>query len=141
MELVPDPDRRLSLTRARDPLGMQRLHLSMTVSDSDFMHYRLTLAELGRQLLGAGLGMIRLDRKQRDEWLEVLDWGNHHMGTTRMSDDPRSGVVDPNLKVHGISNLFVAGSSTFPTYGSSNPTLNLVALTLRLADHLQGRFR
>jgi len=141
MELVPDPHRRLSLTHTRDPLGMPRLHLSMTVSDSDFMHYRLTLAELGRQLLGAGLGMIRLDRKRRDEWLEVLDWGNHHMGTTRMSDEPHSGVVDPNLKVHGISNLFVTGSSTFPTYGSSNPTLNLVALTLRLADHLRGHFR
>ena len=141
MELAPDRDRRLTLTNARDPLGMPRLHLTMTVSDADFMHYRLTLAELGRQLLGARLGMIRLDRKTREEWLEVLDWGNHHMGTTRMSSDPRSGVVDANLKVHGVSNLFVAGSSTFPTYGSSNPTLNLVALVLRLADHLRGKFR
>jgi choline dehydrogenase-like flavoprotein len=140
MELVPDPHRRLSLSNALDPLGMQRLHLTMTVADSDFANYRLTLAELGRQLLGARLGMIRLDRKERDEWLEVLDWGNHHMGTTRMSNDARSGVVDANLRVHGVSNLFVAGSSTFPTYGSSNPTLNLVALSLRLADHLRGLF-
>ncbi len=66
-----------------------------------------------------------------------MDWGNHHLGTTRMSADPKSGVVDADSKVHGVANLYVAGSSVFPTYGSSNPTLNLVALTLRLADHLK----
>jgi choline dehydrogenase-like flavoprotein len=66
-----------------------------------------------------------------------MDWGNHHLGTTRMSTDPRQGVVDAASKVHGVANLYVAGSSVFPTYGSSNPTLNLVALTLRLADRLK----
>ena len=85
--------------------------------------------------------MIRLDRKTRAEWLDVIDWGNHHMGTTRMSDDPRKGVVDRNSMVHGVRNLYVAGSSIFPTYSASNPTLNLVALTLRLADHLTAMFR
>jgi choline dehydrogenase-like flavoprotein len=141
MELAPDPDRRLTLTAARDQLGMQRLRLQMRISDSDFSHYRLTLAELGRQLLAARIGMIRLDRKTRSQWLDVIDWGNHHMGTTRMSASSNSGVVDANLVVHGVPNLMVAGSSTFPTYGSSNPTLNLVALTLRLADYLKGQFR
>lgn len=137
-ELSPDPERRLVLSNARDSLGMQRLRLQMRISDSDFDHYRLTMAELGRQLLSAGTGMIRLDRKSRSEWLQVIDWGNHHMGTTRMSIDPRQGVVDANLAVHDVPNLFVAGSSTFPTYGASNPTLNLLALVLRLADHLKG---
>ena len=66
-----------------------------------------------------------------------MDWGNHHLGTTRMSDDPKTGVVDADSQVHGVGNLFIAGSSVFPTYGSSNPTLNLIALTLRLADHLK----
>jgi choline dehydrogenase-like flavoprotein len=69
-----------------------------------------------------------------------MDWGNHHMGTTRMSADPKTGVVDPNSQVFGVSNLYVAGSSVFPTYGASNPTMNLVALTLRLANHLKGLF-
>jgi choline dehydrogenase-like flavoprotein len=59
------------------------------------------------------------------------------MGTTRMSDDPRRGVVDRDCRVHGLANLYVAGSSTFPTAGSGTPTLALVALTLRLADHLK----
>jgi choline dehydrogenase-like flavoprotein len=57
-----------------------------------------------------------------------------------MHDDPKQGVVDRDLKVHTVDNLFVAGSSTFPTCGASNPTMNLVALTLRLADHLKGLF-
>ena len=121
----------------RDALGMPRLNLHMTISDDDFLHFRQTLAELGRQLLAAKSGMIHLSYSQRHEWLAAMDWGNHHLGTTRMSADPRQGVVDADSKVHGIANLYVAGSSVFPTYGSSNPTLNLVALTLRLADHLK----
>jgi len=141
MEMAPDPSRRLTLTDERDALGMPRLKLNMTISDSDFARYRDTLKELGRQLLATRTGMIRLDRATRQSWLKVMDWGNHHMGTTRMSTDPRNGVVDANSQVHGIPNLFVAGSSVFPTYGASNPTMNLVALTLRLANHLKGLFQ
>jgi len=61
------------------------------------------------------------------------------MGTTRMHDDPKRGVVDSNCRVHGIENLFVAGSSVFPTSGAANPTFTILALTFRLADHLQKR--
>jgi choline dehydrogenase-like flavoprotein len=137
LELTPNPERRLVLTDERDALGMPRLKLKMRVADSDFAQYRNTLKELGRQLLAARTGMIRLDRKTHGDWLSVMDWGNHHMGTTRMSADPKLGVVDANSQVHGVGNLFVAGSSVFPTYGASNPTMNLVALTLRLAGHLR----
>ena len=137
MELAPDPDRRLTLTDEKDALGMPRLKLDMRISDEDFARYRKTLEELGRQLLASKTGMLRISYSHREEWLKAMDWGNHHLGTTRMSDDPRTGVVDADSKVHGVGNLFVAGSSVFPTYGSSNPTLNLIALTLRLADHLK----
>ena len=140
IELMPDPERRLTLTGETDALGMPRLNLAMTISDGDFARYRRTLTELGRQMLAARSGMIRLDRKTRAEWLEVMDWGNHHLGTARMHTDPKRGVVDADCKVHGIGNLYIAGSSVFPTYGSSNPTMNLVALTLRLADHVKGLF-
>ena len=85
--------------------------------------------------------MIRLNYKTLPEWEAVLDWGDHHLGTTRMHNDPAQGVVDANLRVHGIGNLFVSGSGVFPTYSASNPTLNLVALTLRLAQHLRGVMR
>jgi choline dehydrogenase-like flavoprotein len=61
----------------------------------------------------------------------------HHMGTTRMHDDPKAGVVDSTARVHGVANLFVAGSSVFPTGGYINPTLTIVALSMRLADHVK----
>jgi len=85
--------------------------------------------------------MLKLNLRARQDWLDNMDWGNHHMGTTRISADPRNGVVDANLKVHGMANLFVAGSSVFPTYGAANPTVNLLSLALRLADHLKGTLR
>lgn len=138
MEVTPDPERRLTLTDERDALGMPKLKLHMRIADQDFAKYRLTLKELGRQLLASRAGMLKLNLKTRDEWFANLDWGNHHMGTTRMSADPKKGVVDANLKVHDVANLYVAGSSVFPTYGAANPTVNLLALTLRLADHLKG---
>ena len=137
MEPAPDPDRRLMLTGEKDALGLPRLKLDMRIADSDFALYRRTLAELGRQLLASKAGMLRLNYSHREQWLKAMDWGNHHLGTTRMSDDAKRGVVDADGLVHGVSNLYVAGSSVFPTYGSSNPTLNLIALTLRLGDHLK----
>jgi choline dehydrogenase-like flavoprotein len=62
----------------------------------------------------------------------------HHMGTTRMAKDPAQGVVDANLRVHSLENPYVAGSSVFPSAGVSNPTLTIIALSIRLADHLKG---
>ena len=141
IEVTPDPDRRFTLDTGRDALGIPKLKLHMRIADSDFAHFRKTLTELGRQLLASRTGMLRLNAKERGQWLAELDWGNHHMGTTRAHVDPRKGVVDGNLQVHGISNLFVAGNSVYPTYGAVNPTVNLVAMALRLTDHLKGQLR
>lgn len=141
MEVTPDPDRRFTLDTERDALGMPRLKLHMRLADADFARFRKTLKELGRQLLESRVGMLKLNLKTRSDWLDGLDWGNHHMGTTRMNVDPRQGVVDADLQVHGVPNLYVAGSSVYPTYGAANPTINLVALVLRLADHLKGELR
>jgi choline dehydrogenase-like flavoprotein len=137
MELLPDPDRRLTLTGDMDALGLPRLKLHNTISDTDFALYRQTLSELGRQVLASRAGLLRINCSTRADWLKNMDWGHHHLGTLRMHTDPKQGVVDGDGKVHGIANLFVAGSAVFPTYGASNPTLNLIALTLRLADHLK----
>jgi choline dehydrogenase-like flavoprotein len=137
IELSPDPDRRLVLTGEKDALGLPRLKLKMRIADQDFDRFRRTLAELGRQLLAARIGMLRINCKARADWMQRMDWGHHHLGTTRMHNDPKQGVVDAEGLVHGLSNLYVAGSSTFPSYSASNPTLNLVALTLRLGDHLK----
>ena len=72
-----------------------------------------------------------------DKWPDILSGGWHHMGTARMHEDPKQGVVDPNGKVHGLANLHVAGAAVYPTGGAVNPTLTLVALALRLSDHLK----
>jgi choline dehydrogenase-like flavoprotein len=72
------------------------------------------------------------------EWLEDVIGACHHMGTTRMHENPARGVVDADCRVHGISNLWIAGSSVFPTSGCANPTLTLVALALRLGDRLRA---
>jgi len=74
-------------------------------------------------------------------WPASMTGGMHHAGTTRMHDDPREGVVNADCRVHDIANLYVAGSSVFPTMGAANPTLTIVALALRLADHLKLQCR
>jgi choline dehydrogenase-like flavoprotein len=137
MELQPDPDRRLTLTSEKDALGLPRLKLDMRIADSDFALYRRTLAELGRQMLASKAGLLRINCNSREDWMKRMDWGHHHLGTTRMSSDPKQGVVDTDCRLHGVSNLYIAGSSVFSTYSASNPTLNLIALTLRLGDHLK----
>lgn len=88
--------------------------------------------------LGYGRAWSVLFREDYD-WPKPTTYGKHHTGTTRMSEDPKHGVVDENCGVHGISNLFVAGSAVFPTQGHATPTLTIVALAVRLADHLKAR--
>jgi choline dehydrogenase-like flavoprotein len=93
---------------------------------------------LGSEFGRAGLGRLKiLFEETGTEWPPDLAGGFHLIGTTRMHDDPRQGVVDADCRVHGMSNLYLAGSSVFPTAGSGNPTLMIVALALRLATHLQ----
>jgi choline dehydrogenase-like flavoprotein len=84
-------------------------------------------------------GRLRLNfDPASEEWPEKVKPSGHHIGTTRMHEDVRQGVVDAQCRVHTVSNLFVAGSSVFPTSGCNNPTLTIVALALRLADHLKA---
>ena len=81
---------------------------------------------------------VRIDDLETGPWILLA---GHQMGTTRMSNDPMKGVTDANARVHGVANLFITGSSLFPTAGFANPTLTIVALTLRLADHLAKEAR
>jgi choline dehydrogenase-like flavoprotein len=95
---------------------------------------------LGQELGRAGLGRLRIESPATtgQNPMEHLSQGSHHMGTTRMHTDPRSGVVDADTRIHGIDNLFVAGSSVFPSYACDDPTFTIVALALRLSDHLKS---
>lgn len=141
IELSPDPGRRITLTRQRDALGLPVPKLHMRIAGSDFDQFRETLKELGRQLLSARIGMVHLNRDSGEDWRQGLNWCGHQMGTARMSADPKQGVVNADLKVHGVANLYLAGSAVFPTYGTAPPTVPLIALALRLASHLKKVLR
>lgn len=138
-EQVPNPESRVLLDETRDALGSPRAKLNWQLSPEDKATTRRACRIVGEELARLGLARMRLD-----EWLLAEDdaWQDltgryHHMGTTRMSDDPKRGVVDHQCRVHGIANLYVAGCSVFATSGYANPTLTIVALAIRLADHLK----
>jgi choline dehydrogenase-like flavoprotein len=138
-EQAPNPDSRVTLSSRLDALGLPRARLDWRLTELDTRSIRRALDIIDGQLQVGGLG--RLERKLGEEDPPAHIQGQwHHMGTTRMHHDPRLGVVDANCRMHDVSNLFVAGSSVFPTGGYANPTLTILALTLRLADHLRARF-
>ncbi len=136
-EQVPNPDSRVTLSETKDALGLRKIRLDWRLTEQErrsvFEHIRSLAMEFG----ALSIGRMLIDILDDGRWPERVGGGSHHMGTTRMHDDPRQGVVDRDCKVHGVGNLYIAGSSVFPTSGASNPTLTLVALTLRLADHLR----
>ena len=137
-EPAPNRDSRVTLVREVDEVGMPRAELDWRLSASDRHAVRRSMEIVGAEFGRAGLGRVQiLFDEEGSDWPADLAGGFHHMGTTRMSDDPTHGVVDRDCRVHGMSNLYVAGSSVFTTGGSSNPTMLIVALALRLADHLR----
>lgn len=135
IEMEPSPENRIALDDSRrDAFGNPgaAIYLGATERDQKTMGYA---EELVRRLLRElGTEDVRMT-------LGLTSWEHHHMGTCRMGDDPRTSVVDRNLCVHGCDNLYVAGSAAFVTGSVSNPTLTLVALSLRLAEHLSDRVR
>lgn len=138
-EQSPNPDSRVTLSAERDALGVPRVALDWQLTELDKHSIRTFYETVGREVGRSGVGRVQLyDWLMEDGWPSFLGGGWHHMGTTRMSDDPRTGVVDPDCKVHSIANLYVAGSAPFVTAGAVNPTLTLVALSLRLSDHLKN---
>ncbi|CAN5189949.1 GMC family oxidoreductase [soil metagenome] len=139
-EQAPNPDSRVTLSSERDALGMLRVKLDWRLTELDRRSFRVFYEVMGRELGRSDAGRVQiLDWVLSDErtWPSNLSGGWHHMGTTRMHENPRQGVVDANCRVHGLGNLYVAGASVYPTGGAANPTLTLVALSLRLSDHLK----
>jgi choline dehydrogenase-like flavoprotein len=138
IEQSPNPASRVTLSSECDALGKQRIRLDWQLRAADKRSLRRSLEIVGAEIGRAGLGRLKIDLKAGDEsWPEVIRDAGHHIGTTRMHLDPKQGVVDGNCRVHGMSNLFLAGSSVFPTSGHANPTLTIVALALRLAAHVK----
>lgn len=138
IEQSPNPNSRVTLSSERDALGKNRTQLDWRLSTIDKRSLIRSLMVIGEEFGRAGLGRLKITLDNDDSSWPEVSGGVHHMGTTRMHVDPKQGVVDENCRVHGISNLFVAGSSVFPTVGHANPTLTISALAIRLADHVKG---
>ncbi|MEM7195808.1 MAG: GMC family oxidoreductase [Pseudomonadota bacterium] len=133
-EVPPAPENRVMLSEQLDPFGRPKAELRFNLSPELIKLYSIAVELYGRI---AGQGKIgRVQIVDHPMWL-----GNHHMNTTPMSNDPSQGVVDANGRVHGYANIFVAGSSIFPTSGCGNPTFPLIALTFRLSDFLRNGFK
>ena len=139
-EQAPNPENRVTLSQRRDALGYRITRLDWGWSEIDLLSIRRARQIFASELRASGLGDL-VDAEEDD----IPDGAatapvtaHHHLGTTRMHDDPRHGVVDRDCRLHGSSSVYVAGGSVFPTGSYANPTLTVVALAMRLADELKG---
>lgn len=138
-EQEPQFDNRVALGEIKDRFGIPKVQLHWRRSELDMRTMREAAKALGFFLATQDIGRARLEPwvlGEADYPEDVEIAGYHHMGGTRMSDDPASGVVDRNCRLYGMANLYVAGSSVFPSGGHTTPTTTIVQMALRLADHL-----
>lgn len=155
LDALPNPSSRVTLAEDHDALGLPKAQLDWRVTEEDEHGMVKSALTVAAELARLGLGRVQLHPALAEPgggWARAgnligtgiqpdapeMDISWHHKGTTRMSTDPRKGVVDANCRVHGVDNLYIAGSSVFPTSSHTNPTMTIVALAYRLADHLTG---
>ena len=142
LEQLPDPDSRIFLQAPRDCVGLRRAAADWRISDLECrtaLQFSQLIDKLFRQ---AGWGSVRIDQELEQCGIitdKALQESYHHIGSTRMSESGKDGVVNRNCTVHGIDNLHLVGASVMPTGGHVNPTFTIVSLALRLADHLERR--
>jgi choline dehydrogenase-like flavoprotein len=137
VEQTPSPDNRVTLSSDVDTFGIPKAHLHWNLSSEEERTYRRGLELIVEALDQYSPGLIGRRMDYPDPWPDEVGGCWHHIGTTRMHENPSEGVVDADCRVHGVANLFVAGSSVFPTGGATSPTLTIVALGLRLAENLK----
>ncbi len=140
LEQPPLAHNRVVLSSEHDDLGCRRARVDWSISDLERHSVRTLHKVIADDVRRRGLGTLHSPflSSEPASWPRFRD-ASHHAGTTRMGHDPATSVVDPHGQVHGVENLFVAGSSVFPTVGYANPTFTIVALALRLADELARR--
>jgi choline dehydrogenase-like flavoprotein len=137
-EQLPNPESRIMLSHDHDRFGVPKLRIDWRYRPDDIRSVVTAMGLMGKAFAGGGHGTLTfvpaaVERDLRREGA----YGGHHLGTARMSESPRTGVVDGDGKVHGINNLYITGGAVFATSGQANPTLTILALALRLADHLK----
>jgi GMC oxidoreductase len=146
-EQAPNPDSRVVLGKNEDRYGNAQPVLHWRLLEQDWASVARTTELVATALQERFGGDAELLVTPSQPWpydpvgpaeAQNSTWGNHHMGTTRMGSDPGDSVVDPDCRLHGTGNLYVAGSSLFPTGSCANPTFTIVALAHRLVDHLSS---
>ena len=141
-EQTPNPDSRIRLSEERDALGLPRIAVDWRTVPEDYAMIARGLRALQRGFAGSGAAEILYDDALFEEEVRACTRvGGHHIGTARMGSDPAKAVVDANCELFETKNVFVAGAATFPTSGFANPTLTIIALALRLGDHIAGRLK
>ncbi|WP_145198900.1 GMC oxidoreductase [Sphingobium sp. B2] len=138
IEQAPNRDSRVTIGAERDKLGQRPVTFHWALSDLDVKTINVGQDIIVRELSALNMGRFEVESITMDMLKQRVLGHYHHTGTTRMSENPSDGVVDANLKVHDVDNLYVGGSSVFPTTGYSGPTMTLIALSVRLAEHLSG---
>jgi choline dehydrogenase-like flavoprotein len=139
IEPTPQRDSRVTLSADKDQLGMNKVQLEWRLAEADRETYLTSVEAVRSEMERQGFVVPTAPKQDAAAfWPSSVQWCWHHMGTTRIDPDPAKGVVDADCRVHGLANLFVAGSSVFPTAGSDTPTLTIVALALRLSRRLES---
>lgn len=153
LDQMPNDLSRVTLADEVDALGLPKARLDWRITEADERAMERMVVAVSTEITRLNLGRVELHPAiGHDGWARAgnligtgvapeapeMETSWHHMGTTRMADDPRHGVVDANCRMHGVDNLYIAGSSVFPIGGATNPTMTIVAMALRLADHLAG---
>lgn len=142
MEQTPNKDNRITLSDKKDKLGTPKINIDYKVLESDKMKVWKSLGLFADEVGRLDIGRVRLLRERVERlWDSQLGFSQHHMGTTRMATNEKEGVVDSDCLVFGTNNFYIAGSSIFCTGGSVPPTLTIVALALRLSDHIKGKLK
>lgn len=141
-EQAPNRESRITLSDERDQLGCPRIRFDCRLGELEKRTYWRATRLIADQLRANGItGLVEPMGSPDEPWPAIFHGTGHFMGTTRMHPDPRCGVVDTDCRVHGTSNLYVAGGSVFPTGGSTMVTVNIATLAVRLADHVRRQFR
>ena len=140
-EQSPNPNNRVRLAFERDRLGMNRAIINLTFTPQDIAPIKNALKVFDRSIKSLNIGQLMYDENiQSDDLLSlVAPDGLHQIGLTRMSNDPSTGVVDRNCQIFDLKNLYIAGSSVFPTAGQAGPTFPAVALAMRLSENISHR--
>ena len=138
VEQSPDRSNRIVLQQQTDTFGQRKIKVLWRWNELDLRSIRRAQQIFREELAAAGIGTFICAEETVDSVPRRFESPHHFLGATRMHNNPRNGVVDAQCRVHAVPNLFIAGSSVFPTGGFANPTLTVVALALRLATYLQS---